>query len=211
MPAFTGGFEITGKPHWISSEELLMRFTSTYGSTRYYQLYAGRTLVGVTNSRAARSVIGTFKPSLWPQHITLLAVDSADRLTDFGAGLPPRPFNRVKLRASAVSYPADSEFLDVLAGTVPGGAVDANNRIARVPYDVDREYELFSDPLPGSGTWNFEIKGRDDKPPDGNLGTALALSQEILAHPPDMPLDAAGNRFGVSIASQTAAVTFQTA
>ena len=208
MLAYMGGFTITAA-HWLSSEELQVRFTSTYGSTRYYQLYAGRSLVGVTMSREARSVIGTFKPSLWPQHITLLAVDSVDRLKDFGPGLPLRPYNKVKLRASAASYPADSEFLDVHAGTVPGGAVDANNRIQRVKYDIDREYELFTDPLPGSGTWNFEIAGRDDRPPDGNLGTALAISQEIIAHPPDMPLDDNGNRFSLSIASGTATFAFQ--
>ncbi len=112
----------------------------------HYQLYAGRTQIAVSNSPNQRLLIGHLKPSLWPQHITLLAVDAEQRLNDYGCDLPPRPFNRVKLGFATASYPSDAKYLDVYAGTVAGGAVDSNNRIAREEFDADGDFEITTPP-----------------------------------------------------------------
>lgn len=204
---YLGGTRITGA-EWLSAAALAVRFTSTYGSTYLYQLYAGRSLAGTTASPTARQVVGQIAPSQWPQHLTLLAVEPSQRLTDYGALLPRRPYNKARLRFQTSGWPSDARSIDVLAGTTPGGAVDADNRIARVPFDTNRQYAILTPPMPGSGQWNFEVIGRDDTLPEGNAGTALALSAQLLAHPPDVALASDGSRFGVSIENQQATVTF---
>lgn len=193
---------------WVSTHALLVRFRSTYGASYLYQVYAGRTLIGATSQPRARSLVVTLKPTVWPQHIFLAAVDPDDRLTDYGAQLPLRPYNRVRLRFTASSWPDDAEFIDVTAGTAPGAAVDDTNRLARLLYDSDRQYELTTDPLGPSGTWNFEATGRDDTEPDGNVGTPLAMAQEILTQPQDVPFDGEGHRFSVSFAGGVATAEF---
>ncbi len=207
MPPYLGGFRIV-RAAWLNRHSLQVRFASTWGENYYHQIYAGRSLVGVTNSPSDRVVIGAVKPSLWPQHLTLLAVSPTRKETNYGDALPRRPYNRARLRFTVSGYPSDAEFLDVTAGTVPGGAVSAGNRIARVLYDVDREYEVLSPPLAGSGTWNFAVQGVDDKPDTGNAGASAAIAAPgILAHPPDVP-QTNSVRVSASIAGGIATLTY---
>lgn len=205
-PPFLGGFQIT-RTSWIGHHALAVTFTSTYGVSYQYQLYAGRSLVGVTLRPDDRRVVGQVRPSVWPQHLTLLAVTPANRLTDYGTQLPRRPFNKVRLSFDVASW-TDGRWIDVTAGTVPGGAVDATNRIIREAYRVDGSYQLVTAPLAGSGQWNFEVAGRDNKDPDGNLGTALALNQTIDAHPPDVVANSSGQRLTVSHALGTVTAAY---
>lgn len=209
MPARLGGMQISPPVRWVSSTAIAVRFTSTYGATRFHQLYAGRQLIGVTSSRSSRRIIGQLKPSTYPQPLQLAAVDPADRLTDFGSTLPrSRAYNRVRMQIATSSYPADAKFIDVTAGTEPGGAVDSSNRIGRILFDTDRTYVFITEPLGPGGTWNFEAAGVDDKLLNGNTGAALALSQAIETAPPDVGTASDGNRLTVSIASQQATIGF---
>lgn len=205
---YLGGFKIKAIG-WLGPQSVIVVFSSSYGSSYLYQLYAGRTLIGVTRGTGDRSIIGSLSPSEWPQHLTLLAVAPENRLTDYGASLPLRPYNKVKLTFSTSSWPSDAKLIELSAGTAVGGAVDTTNVLKRVFYETDGTFTIYSTPMPGTGQWNFEIAGRDDKPPDGNRGTALAVSADVIAHPPDVVLQDDNTRFSVSIASGTATVTFE--
>lgn len=207
MPApYLGGLEITGV-EWLDSHALKVRFETTWGAQFVYQLYAGRTRIGESSSPAARSVIGLLQSSRYPQHLALLAVEPSQRLTDYGPLLPPRPYNRVRLSFPFTDSAGDAKFLDVFAGTTPGGAVDLSNRIGRLLYDADRTYQFLTKPLDGTGQWNFQVRPTDDKPADGNAGTGVTGSASVLAHPPDVELQN-GARLSVSVASGTATISF---
>lgn len=203
MSAYMGGLAIESLA-WASTRALACRFRSNHTS-RWHHLYGGRSLIG-SCAPGQRLVIGQLVPARYPEHLTLLAVDLQDRTTDFGDDLPLRPYNRVRLRFTADGFPTDTEFLDITAGTVPGGAVDDGNRIGRLLFAGDRQYEFLTPPLEGTGEWNFEITARDNRPSSGNAGTAAAASQSVLAHPPDVPLSSR-NRLSVAVAGGFATIT----
>lgn len=205
---YLGGFSITSVG-WLSSQAIAVAFSSSYGSRYQYQLYAGRSLIGVTRGTGQRVVIGELEPSDWPQHLTLLAVRPAFSLVDYGRRLPLRPYNKARITFSTASWPDDAKLIELSAGTVPGGAVDAGNILERIFFDHDGEFEIFSPAMPGSGQWNFEVAGRDNRQPDGNRGTALAVSADLLAHPPDVVLQPDNTRFSVAVAAGVATVTFE--
>lgn len=204
MP-YLGGLRITAL-EWVGTHSLLCSFTSTWGSAYQYQLYAGRTLAGVTPAPEARTVQGVVRPSLWPQHIRIVAVTSANRLTDYGYDLPPRPYNRVEL-SYTLGASADAKYVDITGGTVPGGAVDSDNLLDRRPYKAGAQ-SLRTKPLEGTGTWNFEVASRDDKPPLGNLSDPLEIAAAIRAHPPDVVQDVSGNRLSAEVAGGVLSVSF---
>lgn len=215
MAAYLGGFEITSYA-WLDTQSLKVRFTTTY-TDKLHQLYCGRQLIGETSSFTDRVVIGTMIPTDWPEHITLLAVDASQAGTSFGELFPDRPYNRAKISATVSSWPADAKQIEVTAGTAVGGAVDSDNVIYRELYDTDRTYDMIVpavDTFRGSGTWNMEVTGRDNRPPadssteSGNLGTAKALTVDVLSHPPDVTLQSDSTRFSITISSGTATVSF---
>lgn len=193
--------------HWTSSHGIVVPFASGY-SDRLHQLYAGRSLVGVTSSPDEREVTGHFAPSHWPQHLQLVAVLPGDRDTDFGEYLPDRPYNRVRVRATTDTWPTDSRLLELRAGTEPGGEVDETNVVDRVLFDADREYILQTPPLAGSGEWALQVAGRDVRITDGNAGDAEDLTADVLAHPPDVAMDSDGNRLAVAVDSSIATISF---
>lgn len=192
---------------WISAVGLMVRFASTYGTEYFHQLYAGRTLIGVTNAPSDRVVLGELQASHYPQPLQLVAVTPDDRLTDFGPSLPPRPYNRVKLGWTTSGW-TDAERIEISAGTVAGGAVDLTNVLEKMHFDENRVYSYTTPPMPGSGTWNFQVAGRDDTEPLGNRGTALAIPCGITAHPPDVALADDGTRLAVQVAAGIATVSF---
>lgn len=204
---FAGGLAITSLS-WLSPTAIRCTFTTTYGTTYLYQLYAGRIRIGSTFDGAERAIIGQLQPSLYPQEITLLAVAAAERLTDYGPELPLRPYNRVRIRFNTAGFPSDTKFIDITGSTEPGGAVDDSNLIQRILYDVDRTYEVITPALSGTGNWDFEIFGRDDKPADGNAGTALEVTADVLAIPPDVGLGSDGTRLTVTVDGGVATVAF---
>jgi hypothetical protein len=208
MPApYLGGLAITSA-RWISTHALRVAFSSTYAATYLYQLYHGRELIGVTDTPLERQIVGQLIPQAWPEPLALLAVTPANKLTDYGASLPPRPYNRVKLTVTPAGW-AGVKQIEVAAGTAVGGAVDVDNVIARTLYDTNRAYQIVTEPLEGTGVWNLEVAGRDDRPPAGNRGTAQAVAVTVTSHPPDLTfIDSAGRRFTPSIAAGVLTVTY---
>lgn len=206
--ALLGGFAFSGSPRWVGPNELLVPFTSTYGTARFHQLYAGRTLVGVTSNPSDREVRAIVEPSHYGQPLQLVAVEPLERLEDVGSFLPPRPYNKAKLEWDAENY-SDCEAFEVTAGTEPGGAVDATNILKRVLFDRNRRYEYVTPPLDGSGTWNFEVTPYDTAELDGNAGTALAIQVTgVLAHPPDVAFQSDGSRLAGEIAGGVITIDF---
>lgn len=206
MPApYLGGLRITAAA-WLGPATLRVAYASEWAGL-CHQLYAGRRLVGVSASTTARAIAAPFAAGAAPEHLAIAAVAPADRLVDFGPRLPRRPYARVRLAFEASGFPADAKFLDVTAGTAAGGAVDPANLIARELYDADGAYEVLTEPMPGSGAWNFEVRGRDGRPPDGNLGDPLALSAAVLVYPPDVALRPDGTRLDAAAAAGTLTVT----
>lgn len=195
---FLGGHQIVGAT-WEGPFALRVRFTTTY-ATMCHQVYVGRTLVGYTESVSSRQVMCNVAPSDWPEHgPQLLAVESANRATDYGALLPPRPYNAVKLKWTTTGWSPDTRFCEIVASVEPDEPVDLENVIANVLFDDDREFEFITNPLPGTGEWDFEIAGRDATLPDGNRGTATSVSASILAHPPDVQFFNDYDRFAAAI------------
>jgi len=207
MP-YLGGLEIVSVS-WIDTHSIAVRISTTY-TDKLYQLYAGRSLVGVTSGYSDTVIIGTVVPALWPEHLQVLAVNSDEINNDYGSALPDRPYNRAKVTATVAGW-TDAKYLDVTAGTTVGGAVSDSNLIYREFFDTNRVYEMIVPAVgtfEGSGTWNLEAVGRDDKETGGNLGTPQALSVDVLSHPPDVPLQSDGTRFTVSIDSSVATFNF---
>lgn len=202
---YLGGFKLLSFA-WLDSHSLRIRFDSTY-TDKLYQLYAGRTLIGRTVSLADRAVIATLQPSLWPEHIQLVAVDLDEIDNDYGAALPGRPYNRAMITTTVEGWD-DAKYLDVIAGNVPGGAVDPENRIYRELFDTNREYTFITPTFHGSGLWNLEVLGRDDKLNEGNPGTSKALTVDVLSHPPDVQLRSDNSRIAVAVSGGTATIDF---
>ena len=204
-PPFLGGMRITSA-RWVGSHGLRVEFATSYGSAYHYQLYAGRTRIGVTTTRSQRAIVAHLQPSRWPQILQLVAVTDANRSTDYGNLLPRRAYNRV--RVSAVLSDPSARTVELASGTEPGGSVDPSNVLRVEMYSGSHVYSMLSPPLAGSGTWHFELAGRDGTLGDGNRGTAIAASAAVVAMPPDVQLDFAGRRMAVAIDAQMAAVTF---
>lgn len=202
MSAFMGGLQIVSLA-FASSRGLVCRFRSIHDQC-WHQLYAGRTQIGISTP-GQRTLVGQLQAARYPERLTLMAVEIPDRMDDFGDELPPRPFNRARLRFTASGFPTDTEFLDITAGEEPGDPVDDSNRIGRLLYVGSTQYEFISDPLPG-GEWNFEITGRDNRPRDGNAGTSVPASLTVLAHPPDVRITG-GDRLSVDVLNSVATVT----
>ncbi len=193
---YCGGFVITDMA-WEGPQALRVLFDSTYDDSFQYQLYVNRVLSGVTYSETDRGLIASVIPSVWPQEIQLLAVDPNEALTDYGADLPPRPYNQIKLTITTSGW-TDAKYIQITSGTVAGGAVDTINVLQLVLFDTNRAYDFITDPLSGTGSWNFQVAGIDETEPNGNRGTPQTASASIYAHPPDFTIQSNGTRFSLA-------------
>jgi len=205
---YTLGMQITAV-EGISNSSFLATFESSYEGLYLYQIYVGRTLAGVTESPWERSVVAQYIPSIYPEHLQLLAISPDQRNTDYGADLPDRPYNRVKLTFDTTGMDANTQILEVSAGTEPDGAVDVDNVIASEIYRGERSYQLVTEPLGPGGEWNFEVAGRDGTKPDGNRGDPLEISATIASHPPDVEPDGDGERFSVTADTGVLTIAYQ--
>ena len=205
---YLGGIAITDM--WPGgANELLVRFSTTYTDGDYhYQIYVGRQLRGVTELLSDRIISATYEQEAVPEEITLLAVDPAEQFTDYGDDLPDRPYARVKLSLTTSGWASDTRFIEVTAGTDPGGAVDLDNVIALVPFVENGAYEIITPPFDECGTWNLEAAGRDGTFPDGNRGTALVTSEALIVYPVDLVTAEFGPRFTADVAGGILTVTF---
>jgi hypothetical protein len=195
---------------WFGESSLRAEFVSS-NAGMFHQAYLGRRLVGETPSADARAITIPAIASDVPEWLQIIAVDAVDLGVDHGTKLPPRPYNRVRLAWTTSGW-TDARLIEITAGRIPGGAVDDTNVLGRVMFDIDRAYDFDTEPLAGPGrrAWNFAVAGRDDKPPDGNRGTAATISAEILSPPEDLALsgpDAA--RFSVDVVGQSLVAEFE--
>lgn len=207
MSACLGGFTITAMG-WLGPRAVFVDLATTY-TNRLYQLYAGKTLIGVTSAATETRVIGQLDPSKSPQPILLLAVLPADRLTDFGQQLPPRPWNRFDLTWPGAGQPADTKEFIITAGTTVGGAVDDSNEIARLPFNgAALDYELKTPSVNPGGVWNYGVRPIDSTLPNGNAGTRADVGLTAFIHPPDIAQNGGGQRLSAVVAAGIAVVSF---
>jgi len=192
---------------WLGSGAIRVVFESEH--TALHQLYSGRRLIGETTSTGQRVVEGPLAPTRWPQYLQVVAVTGSHRGVDNGSQLPPRPYNVVSIAFDQAGWSGDPHDIDVMAfdlfrGSEPDGAIDYGSIIATVlAVDVaGHTYEMRSDPLPGSGTWNIGVRGRDDSETGGNAGTAFEATVDVIALPPDFDDD-----YAVDVESSTLTVT----
>lgn len=199
MARYLGGITDV-QARWVSPTAIDVSFTSS-NSGMTHQLYYGRRLVAETSNPAVRVLTAQVDPGPWQNHLQVLAVSGTDAGVDHGSDLPRRPYNVAKLVIDASNFPADAAHLDVFRGATAGAAVSETVWF-RIPYEGARSYTVYTPPLPGSGTWNLSIVGRDSRPNGGNVGTPIALTVTVDAHPPDFV-----DPFTVSVSSGTGTIT----
>lgn len=197
MAAYLGGMTIV-KAGWLGQRSLFVEFVSDYTSGWLWQLYANRTLIGRTSSPRERRVVGQLLDAAVPAPLTLLRVDSANALTDYGASLPAQPWNRFALEWTAAGYPSDAHHFEVTGSLEAGEAVDADNVLANIPFTGNGPYRFVLPPLASAGDWSFAITPRDDALPAGNAGTVEEVTITAAVPPPDLPFDDEGDRFTLS-------------
>lgn len=208
MSWYLGGMTIVGVG-WAGAQAVWVDFVSQYTSGWRWQLYANRTLIGITDAPGERRIIGQLPPTDIPFPLTLIRVLESDALTDYGDELPAQPWNRYRLRWSGAGLAADTHHFDVIGAAGPGEAADASLVVARVPYvgNIDYSHELVA--VTESGTWQFGIVPRDDALPLGNAGTVATVNVEAVVMPPDVEQDADGNRFTLSAEAGVVTASFQ--
>lgn len=198
MP-YLGGYRLIAA-RWTGTNAIAVRFESSNAGF-HHQLYAGRTMIGVTSHPSDREIVGQLVQSEWPQLLQLVAVESANRTTNYGDTLPERPYNCAGITVSCDSLPADAARLQITAGTEPGGTVDDANVLGNIILEGDGTYSYLTSPMPGNGAWAFEVTPFDSH---GNAGTPLSPSIDLKSFPPDVALqDDDARIFGVLIAAQT--------
>lgn len=191
---FLGGHRITGLG-WAGPQAVYVDFVSQHESGWLWQLYANRKLIGSTTTPLMRRIVGQLLPTRIPAPLTLVRVDEANRTTDYGALLPPQPWNRFRLRWSGVGLDSDTDHFDIIGATGPGVVPDPEFVLARVPYTGPVAYAFDLAPLSQSGAWQFGIVARDRCLPLGNAGDQTDVTIHAAVIPPDVRQDIDGNRF----------------
>lgn len=205
---YLGGHTITGAG-WIGPESVYVDFVSDYTSGWLWQLYANRKLIGRTTSPEARRCVGQLQASTAPAPLTLVRVDPAYLLTDFGLLLPRGPWNRFALVWDAESYPDDAKKFEITASAAAGEEVDPSNLLVTTPYIGEGAYRVPLPPIERSGVWKYQITPRDDASPSGNVGDSIELEVDVVVLPPDLRQDSDGNRFTLSAEAGVVTAAFE--
>lgn len=200
MSVFYGGLRILNM-RWQSATALEVRFASGH-TDAYHQLYVGDRLLTETQHPNQRQLVAYYPFHRWQEHWRVVAVTGADVGVDHSAKLPPRPKSTARVAWSTAGWTSDSDLIDIYQATSPGGAVDTNNRAARILYAGAKSYRWDSDPLGPSGNWAFRVQGRDNRPSNGNAGTAADATVDVVSIPPDFDTP-----FSVAVATGTATFT----
>lgn len=204
MPTL-GGRRIT-LVRWIGPTEVEVRFESD-GLTRT-QLYAGRTLIGITQSSADRIIYGQLREELWPYHLTLVAVTDDEALEDWGDLLPVRPYHRAAATVAVTDPAGEAQQLLLYGAPLPGGEVDESEPLDVAIIEGTGDYRLLSPPRPGSGLWKFRLMIYDRRPPEGNPSVGVDFEIDLVATPPDIAADAEGRRLrDLSVTAQSLQMT----
>ncbi|QDT95557.1 hypothetical protein [Gimesia aquarii] len=207
MSVLLDGVRIT-KLGWAGQRALAVEFQTIYPD-RLHQLYAGRCLVGHTSQLSERRIIFQFNQTVGtPVTLNLAAVPDGEGSVEYGHLFGRLPANRFKLEWSAVGYPADADHFEIAASTEPGGEVDPEIVLQRLPYVGDGDYEWLTPYLDGSGQHKFRITPRDDSEPAGNAGPATEITVNSLLPPDDVAFNPDGSRFGLSEEAGVVTVDF---
>ena len=204
---YLGGMTVVAAG-WVNPMTVYVDFVSQYDSGWLWQLYANRSLVGSTRVPSERRVVGQLVASALPAPLTLVRVDAASILVDYGSSLPTLPCNQFRLNWQTASMSADTAFFDVVAGTEPGGALDLSNVIARVPFVEDGPYSFELPPFEETGDWAVGLVPRDNALPLGNAGTPSSSTVSVVTPPPDLVFNEDGSRFSVDIAGGVLTAAF---
>lgn len=204
---FLGGMTVSAVG-WINPMTIYVDFVSQFTDGWLWQLYSNRSLIGCTRIPSERRIVGQIVAAALPAPLTLVRVDSANILTDYSQYLPARAWNRYRLNWTTSGMSADTDHFDVIEGTEPGGAIDATNILAKVPFQSDGEYTFELPPFEQNGDWEVGIVPRDNAIPLGNAGATSSQAVTVLACPPDVQFDASGKRLTVSIVAGVATVAF---
>lgn len=207
MSAFLGGFVMTDvRPAGVTAIAVIVESDFT---DRYFQLYAGRRLIGVTDSPGQLRIIGQLQPADCPHALTPVMVTADDRLTNFGPQLPPRPLNQFRIDWEANSFPADSKWFEISAARTVDEAVDPDNVIYRLPYIGDGLYSSFLPPIDGAGQCAYRVTSIDDAFPDGNATHYEEITAEAIPYPPDVRRGDDGQRLAVDLTTGTLTVSYE--
>lgn len=193
---------------WSGRNALSVRI-DTARTDRFIQMYAGRKLVGVTNTAGLLTVTGQVQPTHCPTPVTIVTVDSDDRYTEYGHLLPRRPWNRWRVAWSASAYPADSRWFAISASPAAEAAVDYDVVLARVEYIGNGSYSFELPAVNECGQWTYGVLPYDNAMPNGNRGTPDEMAVEALVYPPDLLPRDDGTRFAAAIADGVLTVDFE--
>lgn len=190
---------------WTGPNALRVRFTSTCVGC-HHQLYIGRQFVGETGTTIEREIVASYDPGDYPEHLTILAVSGSDVGVDHGGKLPRIPVARARISFDTTGWPSDTKIIEVASNTAEGGAVDDSNIVGQIPWEGIATYEFLSDPREW-GDHTFRIRGRDNRPTDGNAGTETDVNIATTSYPADVQISN-GARLSVSVASSTAEISW---
>lgn len=207
MTVSTGGFEIT-EVRWVGRASLRVTVATAF-TGRYFQLYAGRQLIGVSSIAGEDFVIGQLFRAHCPHCLTVVMCEEGEQLTDYGSQLARRPFNQFQMAWNADSFPADAKWFELTAATAAGESVDTENVIARVAYIGDGDYRFLFPPVTEPGEWEYRITPLDDAIPSGNAGTPTDVTLSTIPYPPDVLMNDENTRLDVSIAEGVLTVDFE--
>lgn len=206
MPASLSRYRLN-RIYWSGRHALTVEISTSYVD-RYVQVYAGRRLAGVSQYPGQNRVVAQVEPTHCPTPIYIVLAETADRLTDFGALLPRRPFNRYRFGWAAESFPADSRWFAIFGSPAAGDDVDYDTVLAKVEYLGDSTYYFDLPAVNDCGTRTYGIQSLDDALPDGNASAAGELGIETLVYPPDVAIDEDNQRLQASIAGGVLTVGF---
>lgn len=206
MTASLGMFHIS-TIEWSGRHALTVEVESPL-TERYWQMYAGRRLVGISTYLGQKRVVGQVIPTHCTTPITIVMVDNVDRFRDFGNSLPDRPWNRFRFRWSATSFPADSRWFAISASPAAGAEVDYSTFLARVAYVGDGAYAFDLPAVNECGQWKYGLTPFDDAVPNGNAGTPAELAVGALVYPPDIFIDDDEQRLTAAIVDDDLVVNF---
>lgn len=207
MTAALGGFEIN-TVEWSGHMSITVTVQTSYAD-RYFQLYAGRRLIGVSSSIGQTQVVGQLQPAHCPHCLTIVMCEEGDQLTDWGAFLPTRPFNQFQMGWQADDFPADAKWFELTSCAVADGAVDPDTVVAKVAYQGDGQYSFLFPPITAPGDWTYRVTPRDDAAPAGNAGDPADITEYALPYPPDILQADDGTRLTIVVNAGNTTVDFE--
>lgn len=206
---YLGGWEITSID-WVGSNAVEVTFRAEGWTGKRFQCYVGRHLAGCTAADADRSLIVPMPYATNTTPITLVVVDPVDVNTDYSAQLCWAPWNFYCITFGLPDpLPADLDRFEIVMSRTAGAAYDTTNVVGVMDYEPGRTSYTFHLPeIATTGDWEVAVIPRDDARPAGNAGTIDLATIAAVVYPADLPLDATGNRFSVSVSAGVATATF---